>query len=450
MREYRHLLYLSASWRKKDKALTHFIAEMLAKHDLLVVGDHPCYKSEPHERGLDYPQRIDEIYKDCSGLVVILPKRETEQTTSPYMFPELLLATKYHLPVLIFCEEGVKVKLTKENDINILVFGSYKVTNGKLNLIELENNKFENKLVEKTYQVELENLSYLNAPISLPCNIEKLKEKQTEIGEHIDRFCNSLMQDKEKNYTFNIIPFSMINEHKEISRTVFYETSLPCYIATDNWGAGRSARNKWDAYLDNAEFIIADITGMRNTCIFEVGVSYGKEKEIFIITKKLKTSIPFGLDKLTIRKYKNKNELKSIVKEICKPYRRRIINFELLDNPDEYIENWGIPNWYFHKQKLHVANKLLIFVILFSFSISLLLSGLLNLFSSLNNLFSISFGISIAILSIFITTSRIIQNYIEDKILKHLRLAYALTLIFLILSLLIFVISLIMGNTNAI
>lgn len=448
MREYRHLLYLSASWREKDKALTHFIAKMLAKHDLLIVGDHPCYKSEPHERGLDYPQRIDEIYKDCSGLVVILPKRDSKQTTSPYMFPELLLATKYNLPILLFCEEGVKVNLSKINDVNSLTFASHKITDGKLNLKKLENKRFEDELVEKTYKIDLENVSYINAPISLPCNLERLESRKAEIAEQIDRFCNSLIQDKKTKYAFNIIPFSMDKEHNEISRTVFYETGLPCYIATDYWSSGLPARDKWDEYLENAGIIIADITGMRNTCIFEVGVSFGKKKEIFIVTKKLKPSIPFGLDSVTIRKYKNNNELRNVVKEICKPYRRRIINFELLENEDEYIDNFGIPSWYFRRRKLNIATKLLILVTLFSLSVPLFLLGMLNLFSSLNNIFSIGLGIGIAILSIFITTSRLVQNYLENKIVKHLKFSFVFTIMFLIISLIIFTYSLFNVNSN--
>jgi hypothetical protein len=108
---YKHSVYLAASWSKEHTQLNEYVAAKLAEqYGLLVVGDHKAYRDTPHERGLEYPERVDEILQTCSGMVVVFPKKDYSQTTAPFIFLELVLATKHGLPVLLFCEEGVELE----------------------------------------------------------------------------------------------------------------------------------------------------------------------------------------------------------------------------------------------------------------------------------------------------------------------------------------------------
>ena len=81
----KHTVYLAASWNDEHEEMNLHIAELLAAHGLVVVGDHRDYRDyrdAPHERGLDYRARVDEILVGCSGMALVFPKQHWAQTTS--------------------------------------------------------------------------------------------------------------------------------------------------------------------------------------------------------------------------------------------------------------------------------------------------------------------------------------------------------------------------------
>lgn len=367
MEDYRHVVYFSGSWSPENEEKVLFIAELIARNGILVVGDHPDYKNI----GLNYSTRVDEILKDCSGFVTFFPFEEkNRQTTSPYMFPELLYATKHKLPLLMFAEENVEVNVectdNKDQKHYIATFGAPSDSINILNLGRLEKEGYSDGLLEATYQLELDNIESKIGPITLPKKTDQLFNMRQMAEIEIKRFCKMLIFREEPSYVFNVIPFSMVSYHKEIAKSVLYETGLRCHTAKDSFGMEISARQKGHDYIEKAAFVISDLTKLRDTCIYETGIAFGKGKTLHVIKKGKPRILPYGLDDLQVHHYKSKKELRKIISTFCKSLRRRVINFDII-KPDEVPqEEIGIPSWYFEEKKFNLSLKIVIFLVMIS------------------------------------------------------------------------------------
>lgn len=364
MEDYKPTVYVSATWNPADKKKMLFIAEQIAQNGILVVGDHPDYRNI----GLGYSERIDEILKDCSGFVIFFPYEEKSlQTTSPYMFTELLYATKHKLPMLIFAEEGVNVNFECTTHKHyIATFGDSTDPTNILSLERLEKEKYSDGLVESVSKLELDDIEAKIGPIKLPKNTDQLLNLGEKIEAEVKRFCKMLIFREEPSYVFNIIPFSMEKYHKEIAKTVLFETGLRCHTAKDSFGIEISARKKGYDYIEKAIFIISDLTKLRDTCIYETGVAFGKGKTLHVIKKGKPGKLPYGLDDLQVHHYKQKEELRIITSTFCKSLRRKVINFDIITTDKVPQKEIGIPSWYFEKKKFKLSSKKVILYLLIS------------------------------------------------------------------------------------
>jgi hypothetical protein len=367
MEDYRRIVYFSGSWSPENEKKVLFIAELIARNGILVVGDHPDYQNI----GLGYSARVDKILKDCSGFVTFFPYEEkSRQTTSPYMFPELVYATKHKLPLLIFAEEGVNLNFecldSKDQKHYIATFGTPSDSINILNLGRLESEGYSDGLLEATCQLELDNIESKIGPIRLPKNTDQIKNMRQMVETEIKRFCKMLIFREETSYVFNIIPFSMVNYHKEIAKSVIYETGLRCHTAKDSFGAEISARQKGHDYIEKAIFVISDLTKLRDTCVYETGIAFGKGKILHVIKKGKTCKLPYGLDDLQVHFYKNKQELRRSISTFCKLLRRRVINFDIISPGEVPKEEIGIPPWYFEEKKFNFSLKIVLFFVLIS------------------------------------------------------------------------------------
>jgi len=349
MKDYPNKVYLSTSWNQADKALSGYICALLIKNGLTIVGDHPAYqKDDPFDR--PWTSRVLQLVSDCSALVIVLPKRDGQQTTSPYMFPEILAADAHGIPILLFTHQGVSVKKTSTTAGNNLHFGGKKTDKFLIFeelFIEYNGNQEIDSKLDMFTTLKLIKTSKIDGPYMLPDN--HLNYEQI-----VSDFVNFSVKRVYGAFVFNVLPFSLKEkEHVEIAKAVFEETGLPCYLSLDSIGKLQQMRLQWREVLSQSEFVIAEFSQLRDTCIYEAGVVMGMDKKIFLLAKK-EPDLPYGLDDAPLKLYGSMEELRNIVKkDFCSEYKRKVYNFDeeitaLIDNNHKA---GGIPDWFFNKPK---------------------------------------------------------------------------------------------------
>lgn len=344
MNNYPNKVYLSTSWNDADAALSDYVVDIFAQLDITVVGDHKDYqKHDPFNRS--WIIRIDKLISDCSALVAIYPHKEFEQTTSPYMFPELLSASLHQIPIIIFHHQDVNIKITTtkvgkniwfggtENSKNIATID---VLKEKIRLEEID------EILSDIGVVKLTTHAAVEGPYVLPGT--------NKVDVILTDFIDKYVKPKNGCFVFNILPFSKIqSEHILISKAVFEETGLPCLVATDVIGEDQSMRQQWKSLLDRAEFVIAEFSEVRDACLFEAGAVVGLGKKVFLLSKNKNISLPYGLDDVPLIIYNSTEDLTNKVKErCCREYKRKVYNLDK-GRIDKALSNGGktgVPVWY--------------------------------------------------------------------------------------------------------
>jgi len=369
MKNYPKKVYISASWKLAEAVFSAAVVEKLIKKDITVVGDHDAYKEkDPFDR--TWIERIHSVTADCCALVAIFPKRDTKQTTSPFMFPELISASIHKIPILILNQSGVEIKSIKTNSgFNLhfggsiskkVVFDSFDIIKNKKTLKEIDG------VLTKLNVLRLNTSANLSGPHELPdCDLDSV----------VSSFLDKIERPKRESYVFNIIPFSLIEcEHREIAKVVFRETGFPCKTALDTVGYNQDMRSNWESSIRNAEIVIAELSQLRGSCVFESGVAVGLDSELYVLTKNKTPDIPYGLDNKPVKVYSSISDLKEKVREYCQiKYRRKIYNLEPEYNKIllEDKKAKGIPDWYFDEPQKYspmLMNSISLWLFNFTFS----------------------------------------------------------------------------------
>lgn len=432
MRDYPKSLYFSASWGDADRRLTILIAAEFASKGFLIVGDHPYYRDHSHERDLDYPSRVSEILGDCSGIVMVWPKRDSPQTTSPYMFPEALYAAKSGLPFIVFYTDGVDLDVENSQETTLLAFGASGNNDNILNIDTFERQGFSDLLLENTFCINIKKPASLVGPIKIPANPDQFEEKKAEITEAIGRFAENLPSAHNPKFVFNIIPFAMQREHMEISRVILEQTGLPCFTAEDHRDSQEDITEKWQKYILGTSFAVADLSLPRETCALEVGLAMGKDKPVYILSKREIDDLPYGTHLRPIQKYQSLSQLREAVKIFCQPYRRRIINTEIANEGVLEIENAGFPKWYTQKSWFSLGFKLLAFSFVFSVGIAFLFSGIVYRSAPEQPIISVVVGMLVAVFGITVSAFSKLQQFIEKHVASHIHFSLWAVIFFMV------------------
>ncbi|MEU9422400.1 hypothetical protein AB0D87_05990 [Streptomyces sp. NPDC048342] len=328
--EFKHSVYLAAPWSQEHDAINYYVVDKLANdHDLLVVGDHKVYRDTKHERGLGYRDRVEEILETCSGMVVVLPKKEYPQTTAPFIFLELLLAIKHNLPVLLVCEEGVEVTWSRGSGELTLNFGDTAEASDPVSVDDVIGPDFTVPSLKFAHSVVCPTRRFLNDPLFIPSDPTKIGPTSNAFASLIEEYTSAFEKPQRNEYVFNIMPYAKPRERRVVADAVLEETGLPCINGSDTWSGAPFSREEICDKITEATFVIADLSGISRACIFEVGVAVGSGRDTFIITSTPRKTMPFGVDRLHRLPYKNEMELDAAVRNHCRPYRRRNFNFEL-------------------------------------------------------------------------------------------------------------------------
>ena len=413
MKEYPNKVYLSTSWHQADKALSSFVVGLLMENGVTIVGDHPDYqKDDPFDR--PWTSRVLKLVSDCSALIIVLPERNGKQTTSPYMFPEILAADAHGIPILLFHHQGVSVKKTSTNSGYNLHFGIER-TDNSLTYEELFVEYSENKEIDSKLDVfttlKLVNTSKVDGPYQIPKG--GIDHKQVVFD-----FINFCVKRVAGSFVFNVLPFSLKDkEHVEISNAVFEETGLPCHIALDSIGKSQTMRIQWREVLSQSEFVIAEFSQLRDTCLYEAGVVMGMGKKIFLLAKK-ELQLPYGLDDAPLILYDTIEDLRRKVKNICcAEYKRKVYNFDenatALAGKDH--RTGGIPNWYFDENKaINPVAKLTASSWIISISVALFTWSLFVAFGATDSPATF-LGLALSFIFGIGSHLRVIRSYFESK-----------------------------------
>ena len=348
---YPNRIYLSASWKPDDRPLTERIANLIASCGVTVVRDHQDNKNEnPVKAERTWAGRIDSMMRDCAGLVVVLTyNRKSPQTTSPYLIPELLAADAQGIPILLFANPGVEL-FTGASANNRIEFRFPNATQQTpllqadeiFRLVPSEQLAME-VLLGNAGGFFLTKPHNVKGPFPYPNTHD---QRATEAA--IEDFAEACPARDPYPFVFNVLPFSLKDSiHQTIATEVFKATGMACHISLDSITGETSVRRNWELMLQRSDLIIAELSSLRDTCLFETGCAIGFGKRVFILSKKGQQALPFGLDDRTFYQYGSTTELAEYVRETCcSAHRREVFNlspeFKRLHSGTEAP---GIPSW---------------------------------------------------------------------------------------------------------
>jgi hypothetical protein len=275
-------IYVSRSWHEfpeSEPLLANAVCEVAAEFGFRLVGD------SPDQQGFDKNTRVKDIISSCSGLIAILPDRGGGKT-SKYILQEIEIAIAVNLPYLIVAEDTVGIpEVLSEKAIEV---------------VRLKKSDLDDKV----------NFSNRLSPA-----ISSLKEQwQTPPNPH---------------YIFYGTDFD--EKHKQrielICELIRRVSAMPCLIGEDirQGQIQQEIKNR----IMGAFMMLADITEDNlNTCI-EAGIALGARRPLHLVACGTRHRPPFMFQDQQVWYYDNDVDLLGIMHNLVRPYRRRIINYEL-------------------------------------------------------------------------------------------------------------------------
>lgn len=96
--------------------MSWILARELDQSAIRVIGDVPDQTYDD--------DRIKRIMQSCAGVIVVLPYRNNQSQTSTFIIREIQIACEYNLPIMIFYESRVNVKLDQTSTGYKIMFPS--------------------------------------------------------------------------------------------------------------------------------------------------------------------------------------------------------------------------------------------------------------------------------------------------------------------------------------
>jgi hypothetical protein len=444
VKSYPKRIYLSATWKGDDRAATVQLANLITKLDVTVVRDHERNKNgDPLKKMRTWAKRVDAMLQDCSGLIAVLPFNSgNPQTTSPFLIPELLAADQQGIPILLFANPGVMVNTTLANN-ELQVSFPNAGTGTLLRAADIlpqppdQEGLLESRLIGAGGFV-LKNSSNLTGVLPYPN-----QQNHRATAAAIEDFIGAIADRDPYPFVFNILPFSLKDSiHQVIATEVFKATGMACHISLDSVSGEVSVRRNWEIMLQRSDLIIAELSSLRDTCLFETGCAIGLKKQVFVVSKKGQGQLPFGLDDQAFYQYESDDDLARHVREVCcNAHRREVFNlsedFKKLENNPSAPH--GIPKWLGKRAGFGLDARLTLAIWAIFLSLAFLVQIVVIRFwgSSTPNMLAIC-----SALSGFLSLTRVGREFWEKKIgkwLGWLPWAALLTMLCLIVALILLI-----------
>jgi hypothetical protein len=290
-------------------------------------------------------QCLRRIMGGCSALVVLLPYRRLEpSTTLPALVGEVRLAAELGLPILIFREQGVRAEIHQSlNELNL-------------------------RLGDST-------------PISVGCGQVHgtiLYSEQNEFSEGsfplFDQFLAAVLQDRVRipQYAFFIgrLERDFTHAREAIRIAVEAEAGFPCLASDD--GLHRidleSVRERTRLLIKHATFVIADLTlGAESperenpSRAHEVGMAIAYGRKLMLCSQEPRRYPYFSIGDMQMTFWSTEADLESKVKEWIRTTRdspaRTVLNYGLADANPKINRKIKKPSFTFDVAKRYVGPK---------------------------------------------------------------------------------------------
>ena len=173
--------------------------------------------------------------------------------------------------------------------------------------------------------------------------------------------------------------------------------------------------------LQRSDLVIAELSSLRDTCLFEVGCAIGWSKSVYVLSKKGQQALPFGLDDQQFHQYESTTDLENYVRDTCcRAHRREVFNLsdDFRSQHDKGAALPGVPLWFSKTTGLSLDSRLTISIwaIFLSLAFALQIVGLLAWPSSPTpNMLAV-----LSALSGFLAWTRVNREFWEKRIGKWL------------------------------
>jgi hypothetical protein len=272
-------VYISCSWHKTDSNSAKAVIKSLIKHGFRVIGDSV---SQPSFQD----NRIERIIDSCGALVCIIPYRgivDANINEKPYHYflKELSIAEELKLPHLVIADHRIK----------------------------------RNDGIDDSHWLRIDTNDSV-CPDLIEESIEQLWSEWRFPTKPHYIFCAMDLDDEN------------VKKTSHFRQLIERVTGMQTFVGTDitEVPLNDAILNK----ISGATLLIADITDDNlNTCI-EAGMGRALNVNIALIAKGRTRTPPFMLRSLQLNTYSDDIERIGKIYKIIWPYRRRVINAEIL------------------------------------------------------------------------------------------------------------------------
>jgi hypothetical protein len=267
-------VYVSRPWRESEAALPDQVCRRFAEAGFRLIGD------SEDQAGFEEGNRIASIMSSCGGFVAIVPHRG-DGKTSNYIVKEIDLARSQDLPGVVVADPDVCLPDTSG-----------------LALIRMTADG------DSSQGQALDNA------------IEELTEQwHRPANPHYTFFATDLDR-------------SNLMRNQSVQQLVQCVTGMSCVMGEDI--RGEHLQKQIRDRIAGAFIMVADITEDNlNTCI-ESGIAKGTDTRLHLVAKEPRHRPPFMFRDLQVFHYADDTELLAVLHRVLHPYRRRVLNYELV------------------------------------------------------------------------------------------------------------------------
>lgn len=285
-------IFVSRTWRESESESANRISETFVANRFRLVGDA---KDRPDYT--DSKDRVYDIIESCGGLLGILPLREgKDYNTSPYMIDEVRHAIQRKVPCVLYVAEGV----TLPDDIKDNVLCIIPIDSDDRRGIELMRDHW-------------------HPPIKPQYIFFATNFKHKALG-------TATTPEEEKSLTAQ-----HRRQNRMIGRMIERITGMKCFMGEEIFAPNDiSVQQSIINIIRNSYLLISDVSQDNINTLIETGVARGAGINHYMIASGKRHRPPFMLRDEQIFYYENDAEMLGRIYMLIYPFRRRVLNYELL------------------------------------------------------------------------------------------------------------------------
>lgn len=277
-----HDVYISASWHADDAASATAVCRFLDSQGFRLVGD------SKDQKGFGEGDRVQRIVASCGAFVAIIPYRNDAvarpgQTPYKYFLQEIELAAQFGIPSIVIADPRVR-------------------------------------------RVEGQDADWL-----------RMDTQETIVPSDVKRALSNLwqswVQPQRPHYVFCALDLDSADASASgpVRQLIQQITSMPTVVGDEvHEGNSESVNYAVRRSVCEAFLVIADLTDDNVNACIEAGMALAVGANIELIAKGPQRRPPFMLRERNMPTYEDKVEQLGVIHRICRKYRRRVINAEIV------------------------------------------------------------------------------------------------------------------------